>query len=147
MPTDGSGAPPGRARFDALPRESVVLRLVTINDKFLPNGPDDLPVGELFVPTRVDKEEAESRGAPVLVSVWEHGVTTQEEAAAVRRADAGAVGREAPVFVPRWFCTGDIEDAGTGGRGPESGGGPGGSGRGNPAGGRCGCSAAGEGRP
>ena len=112
MPTDGAGGPTPRARFDVLPRTTVVLRLVTIHDKFLPNGPDDLPVGEVFVPTDSDKKEAAERGARVLVSVWEHGVTTEEEASNIRRADAAAAGRPAPEFVPRWFFTSAIEDAG-----------------------------------
>lgn len=90
-----------------------MLRLVTVKEVFLPKGVEGFPVGEAFVPTKSDKDEADARGRPVLVSVWEHGVTTADQAAAIRRADAERDGRSPGEFVPWWLKTADVEDAGT----------------------------------
>ncbi len=110
MEAKRSAAPP-RTRFERLPRESFVFRLVTINETFLPKGAE-FPVGQAFAPTDADEKEATERGAPVLVSVWEHGVTTTEQAAAIRRADAEAAGRPAREYRPYWLGTAQIEDSG-----------------------------------
>lgn len=107
----GPATPPTRVPLERLNRESFVFRLVPLKDVFLPNGPDGLPTYEAFRPTRQDEREAEARGRPVLVSVWEHGVTTVEQASTLRRADAERDGRIPGESLPRWLATADIEDA------------------------------------
>ena len=82
-----------RTRFSQLEDTAVVFRLVTVKP-FIPEGAE-FPVGEAFRPSNSDKAEAEKRKRAPLVSVWEHGVTSEEEARAFRP------GRETKIYYLR----------------------------------------------
>lgn len=98
---------------EQLPRDAVVLRLVTLKDVFLPHGRDDLPIGAAFAVTEADRQEGQERDRPAMVSVWEHPITTVEQATSIRRADAAAAGRDSTTeFVPFWLNVAQVIDCG-----------------------------------
>lgn len=94
--------------LDELPASATVVRLVSLKGVFLPNGAGGLPIGEAFVPTRSDKNEASERGGPVLVSVWDEARTTLAQAQGFRERDATVAGRQPPETIPFWFRVCDI---------------------------------------
>jgi hypothetical protein len=69
-----------------VPETSELLRL--------PRWPRDFdpahwrPSYEDFQPSSTDKKQAEARGKPVRVSVWDHGLTTVEQARSFRATPA-----------------------------------------------------------
>lgn len=84
---------PGRKRFEALPSSAVVFRLARRNNKnFYPDETRDFPTYSVFNVSRDDREEAKLLGRSPAISVYEHGLTTVEEAVAIRKDQPGTNG-------------------------------------------------------
>jgi len=68
---------------DELAPDRTVLRLVRNVPVFVPDGMR-FPTGDAFRPSESDKKEAETRGRPVRVSVWDLCITTIPQARSFR---------------------------------------------------------------
>jgi hypothetical protein len=61
---------------------STVFRLVRDEERYIPIG-SSFPNGEAFAPSSADKSEAQQRGCPIRVSVWDRARSTVAQARAI----------------------------------------------------------------